>query len=97
MITGSIPVLSPQAHWRIDQFAFPALLATAALMSRRAPHPRRFVQPHAVEVGGKHPSGAGVTIATGTRPVVPDIDCLDRLPYFTGDLPTVDEASEPTC
>jgi hypothetical protein len=37
MITGSIPVLSPQAHRRIDQFAFPALLTTAALMSRRDP------------------------------------------------------------
>ena len=34
MIVGSIPVLPPQAHRRIDQLAFPALLATAALMSR---------------------------------------------------------------
>jgi hypothetical protein len=38
-----------------------------------------------------------VTIASGTRPVVPDIEYPDRLPHFTGDLSTVDEASEPTC
>jgi hypothetical protein len=35
MIVGSIPVLSPQAHRRIDQLSFPALVATAALLSRR--------------------------------------------------------------
>ncbi len=37
MITGNIPVLSPQAHPRIDQFAFPSLLATAPLTSRGDP------------------------------------------------------------
>ncbi len=35
MIIGSIPVLSPQAYRRIDQYAFPALLATAALLARQ--------------------------------------------------------------
>jgi hypothetical protein len=37
-----------------------------------------------------------VLIATGHRPAIQDITGLDRVPYFTGDLPTLDEASEPT-
>lgn len=35
-------------------------------------------------------------IATDSRPALPDITSLDRVPYFTGELPTVDEAVEPT-
>jgi hypothetical protein len=35
MIVGGIPLLSPQVHRRVDRLAFPALLATAAQMSRR--------------------------------------------------------------
>ncbi|MFO0891619.1 MAG: hypothetical protein U0790_21050 [Isosphaeraceae bacterium] len=37
MIIGSIPVLSPEAHRRIDQLSFPALVPTSALLSRRVP------------------------------------------------------------
>jgi mercuric reductase len=51
----------------------------------------RFVDPHTVEVGGKRIRGEKVLIATGSRPVVPDIDGLDRVPYLTSDLLTVDE------
>jgi len=57
---------------------------------------RRSADPHAVEVGGKRPSVERVPIATGSRPAVPDITGLDRVPYFTGDLPTVDVAVGPT-
>jgi len=54
MITGSIPVLSPQAHRRIDQWAFPALLATAALMSRRDPTAASVALMTAVVEGAAH-------------------------------------------
>jgi len=54
----------------------------------------RFVDPHAVEVDGKRLHGEKVLIATGARPVVPKIDGLDRVPYLTSDLLTVDEAME---
>lgn len=54
----------------------------------------RFVDPHTVEVGGKQIRGDKVLIATGSRPVPPDIDGLDRVPYLTSDLLTVDEPME---
>jgi mercuric reductase len=54
----------------------------------------QFVDPHTVEVDGKRLSGDKVLIATGSRPVVPKIDGLDRVPYLTSDLLTVDEAME---
>ena len=34
MVTGILPLVSPQAHRRIDQLTFPGLLASAAWMSR---------------------------------------------------------------
>src|SRR5437667_1332215 len=51
----------------------------------------QFVDPHTVEVNGKRLTGDKVVIATGSRPVVPDIDGLDRVPFLTSDLLTVDE------
>ena len=54
----------------------------------------QFVDPHTVEVGGKRLTGERVLIATGSRPVLPKIDGLDRVPYLTSDLLTVDEKME---
>lgn len=54
----------------------------------------QFVDPHTVEVDGKRLCGNKVLIATGSRPVVPEIDGLDRVPYLTSDLLTADEAME---
>ncbi len=54
----------------------------------------QFVDPHTVEVDGKRLQGDKVLIATGSRPVVPGIDGLDRVPYLTSDLLTADELME---
>ena len=54
----------------------------------------QFVDAHTVEVDGKHLSGDKVLIATGSRPVVPEIEGLDRVSYLTSDLLTVDESVE---
>jgi len=54
----------------------------------------RFVDPHTTEVGSKRISGERILIATGSRPVLADIDGLDRVPYLISDLLTVDEPME---
>lgn len=54
----------------------------------------RFADSHTVEVDGKRLSGEKVLIATGSHPVLPTIDGLDRVPYLTSDLLTVDEPIE---
>lgn len=54
----------------------------------------RFVDSHAIEVNGKRLIGEKVLIATGSRPVIPDIDGLEGVPYLTSDLLTVDEEIE---
>jgi len=54
----------------------------------------RFVDPYTIEVGGKGLAGDKILIATGSRPVLPDIAGLDRVPYLTSDLLTVDESME---
>jgi mercuric reductase len=54
----------------------------------------RFVDPHTVEVAGERLTGDKVLIATGSRPVLPEIEGLDRVPYLTSDLLTVDEPIE---
>lgn len=53
-----------------------------------------FLDPHTVEVAGKRLAGERVLIATGSRPVLPNIEGLDRVPYLTSDLLTVDEKME---
>ncbi len=53
-----------------------------------------FVDPHTVQVGGKRLTGDKVLIATGSRPVLPDIDGLADVPYLTSDLLTSGEAVE---
>jgi mercuric reductase len=54
----------------------------------------QFVDPHTVAVDGKRLRGDKVLIATASRPVVPKIDGLDRVPYPTSDLLTADESME---
>lgn len=56
----------------------------------------RFLNPHAVEVGGRRLEGDKILIATGARPVQPQIDGLSDVPYLTSDLLTSDEALELT-
>lgn len=55
-----------------------------------------FIDPHTVEINGKRLTGEKVLIATGSRPVAPDIEGLDQVPYLTSDLLTVDENIELT-
>lgn len=54
----------------------------------------KFIDPHTVEIDGKVLTGGTVLIATGSRPVIPAIEGLDRVPYLTSDLLTVDELME---
>ena len=54
----------------------------------------RFLDPHTVEVNGKRLTGNKLLIATGSRPTLPSIEGLDRVPYLTSDLLTVDEQME---
>lgn len=54
----------------------------------------RFIDPHTVEVDGKRLSGESVLIATGSRPVVPEIEGLDSVPYLTSDLLGSDAAAD---
>jgi mercuric reductase len=56
----------------------------------------QFADPHTVEVNGKRLTGEKILIATGSRPVVPDIEGLDGVPYITSDLLTADESVELT-
>jgi len=57
----------------------------------------RFVDPHAVEVGGKRLEGAAILIATGAHPVQPTgVAGLADVPYLTSDLLTSGEAGELT-
>ncbi|HZP82032.1 MAG TPA: mercury(II) reductase [Chthonomonadaceae bacterium] len=55
-----------------------------------------FVDAHTVEVNGKRLTGDKVLIATGSRPVVPDIEGLSEVPYMTSDLLTNAEPMEMT-
>jgi len=55
-----------------------------------------FVDPHTVAANGKRFSGRAVLIATGSRPVIPDIDGLSDVPFLTSDLLTADEGEELT-
>ncbi|WP_421953067.1 dihydrolipoyl dehydrogenase family protein [Pelagibacterium sp.] len=43
----------------------------------------RFTGPSAIDVGGRTIRAANFVIATGSRPVVPDIPGLDGVPFFT--------------
>lgn len=56
----------------------------------------RFLDARTVEVGGKRLTGRAFLVATGSRPVVPDIPGLDGVPHLTSDLLTHGEAMELT-
>jgi len=55
-----------------------------------------LVDPHTIAVGSKRFRGRALLIATGSRPVIPDIDGLSDVPFLTSDLLTVDEGEELT-
>lgn len=50
-----------------------------------------FVDPHTVRVGECEVSADRVLIATGSRPMIPDIAGLAEVPYLTSDLLDADE------
>lgn len=54
----------------------------------------QFVDPHTVEIDGKRLTGEKLLIATGSHPVVPDMEGSDQVPYLTSDLLTVAEQIE---
>lgn len=51
---------------------------------------------HTVRVGEVELSGDQILVATGTRPVIPTMEGLDRVSYLTSDLLTVNEGMELT-
>ena len=53
-----------------------------------------FVDDHSVQVDGKRITGEKILIATGSRPVVPNIEGLREVPYLTSDLLSNDEPME---
>ena len=53
-----------------------------------------FVDDHTVQVDGQRFTGEKILIATGSRPVVPNIEGLRDVPYVTSDLLTNDEPME---
>ncbi len=55
-----------------------------------------LVDPRTIAVGSKRFRGRALLIATGSRPVIPDIDGLSDVPFLTSDLLTVDEGEELT-
>lgn len=53
-----------------------------------------FVDAHTVEVNGKRLVGEAILVATGSRPVMPNIKGLGEVPYLTSDLLTSGEDVE---
>lgn len=53
-----------------------------------------FVDRHTVQIGDKRFTGEKILIATGSRPIIPDIPGLRDVPLLTSDLLTNDEPME---
>ncbi len=53
-----------------------------------------FVDDHTVQVSGKRLTGDKILIATGSRPLIPEIEGLDDVPFLTSDLLTHSEPME---
>lgn len=53
-----------------------------------------FVDERTVQIDGKRLTGDKILIATGSRPVIPEIDGLREVPFLTSDLLTHDEPME---
>lgn len=53
-----------------------------------------FLDDHTIQINGKRLIGDKILIATGSRPVVPDIKGLEHVPFLTSDLLTHDETAE---
>src|SRR6267143_7261605 len=45
----------------------------------------RFLSPHEVEVSGQKLRAKNFVIATGSRAVIPKIEGIDKVPYFTNE------------
>ncbi|MCB9492481.1 MAG: mercury(II) reductase [Dehalococcoidia bacterium] len=56
----------------------------------------RFLDAKTVDVDGRRFIGDAILIATGSRPIVPDIPGLSEVPYLTSDLLTSGESIELT-
>ncbi len=54
----------------------------------------RLMDKHTAIVSDQKICGDQILIATGTRPVIPQIEGLDQVPYLTSDLLTSDESQE---
>jgi mercuric reductase len=54
----------------------------------------QFIDEHTVQVDGKRLTGEKILIATGSRPVIPEIKALREVPFLTSDLLTNDEPME---
>lgn len=53
-----------------------------------------FISAHEVRIGERVVRGEHFLIATGSRPIIPDLDGLAEVPYLTSDLLTSGEAME---
>ena len=54
----------------------------------------RFVDDHTVDVSGRRLTADRFLVATGSRPIIPDIPGLDEVPFLTSDLLTHGEDAE---
>ena len=54
----------------------------------------KLIDRHTALVADQKVSGDQILIATGTRPIIPQIEGLDQVPYLTSDLLTSDESQE---
>ncbi len=54
----------------------------------------RFADPKTIDVDGRMFVGRAILIATGSRPVVPEIPGLDQIPFLTSDLLAMGEQEE---